>query len=370
VDNLAEEVRKGMREKAEQGIWPLRAPVGYRNFTGPTGKKAIEPDPETAPIVRRMFESYATGRHSLKEIAEQAENAGLVFRRSHNPRITVHKVLQNRIYYGDFEWKGKVYRGVHVPLVTRELWQRVQEVMTLRGARKPRRVKHDFAFSGLLTCGHCGCALVGEIKKGRYVYYHCTGYKGKCEEPYVREEVLERKFTEVLRGLKFEDEVLGWVAEALRQSHADEKRCHEEAVARLQAEYQRLQNRLDVMYIDKLDGKIDAAFYDQKASEWRVEQSRILDAVAGHHHANQAYLDEGVKLLELAGRAADLFAKQEPREKRRLLDFVLSNSTWTNEELQPHFRQPFDMIADAATACAEKKLAGGASGELRQLMGG
>ena len=370
IDNLSEETRKGMQEKAEEGVWPGGAPTGYLNVVGPSGKKVIEPDPETAALVRQMFESYATGRYSLKEIAEQASAAGLIFRRSHNPRITVHKILQNRIYYGDFVWKGKVYRGVHTPLITRELWLRVQDVMRQRGTRKPRRVKHDFGFSGLLTCGHCGCALVGEIKKGRYVYYHCTGYKGKCEEPYVREEVLEKKFTAVLRGLTFDDEVLGWMAEALRQSHDDEKRCHDEAVVRLQAEYRRLQNRIDAMYIDKLDGKIDAAFYDQKASEWRAEQSRLLDALAGHQHANQTYQDEGVMLLELSGRAADLFERQEPREKRRLLDFVLSNSTWKNGELQPNFRQPFDMLADAATTCAEKKLAGGSAGELRQLMGG
>ncbi len=52
-----------------------------------------------------------------------------------------------------------------------------------RHEKRNRKVKHEFAFSGLITCGHCGCSLVGEIKKGRYIYYHCTGYKGKCPEP-------------------------------------------------------------------------------------------------------------------------------------------------------------------------------------------
>src|ERR1019366_8440935 len=81
--------------------------------------------------------------------------------------------------------------------------------------------KHDFAFSGLIGCGHCGCSLVGELKKGKYVYYHCTGNKGKCPEPYVREEILETEFTAALKRLKFDADVLGWVKQALRQSHAD-----------------------------------------------------------------------------------------------------------------------------------------------------
>jgi DNA invertase Pin-like site-specific DNA recombinase len=59
IDNLSEEARKGMQEKAEQGIWPTVAPLGYRNIVGADGKKIIEPDPESAPIISRIFEWYA-----------------------------------------------------------------------------------------------------------------------------------------------------------------------------------------------------------------------------------------------------------------------------------------------------------------------
>ena len=99
-----------------------------------------------------------------------------------------------------------------------------------RGSKRTRRVKDQFAFSGLIACGHCGCALVGEMKKGRYMYYHCTGYKGKCLERYVREEVLETEFTKLLKGISFAEDVLGWVKQALRASHADERKFHDEAV--------------------------------------------------------------------------------------------------------------------------------------------
>src|SRR5262245_55773704 len=72
IDNLSEEARKGMQEKAEQGIWPTVAPLGYRNVAGVDGKKIIEADPESAPIISRIFEWYATGQHSLKEAARMA----------------------------------------------------------------------------------------------------------------------------------------------------------------------------------------------------------------------------------------------------------------------------------------------------------
>ena len=352
IDNLSEETRKGMLEKAEQGLWPSFAPLGYRNVAGPGGKRVIEPDPELAPIIPRMFEWYASGQYSLVQVTKMAQAEGMVFCKSNDPvpKATVHKILRNRIYTGKFDWDGKTYSGVHSPLVTPDLWEHVQAVLDGRFANRQRKVKHDFAFSGLISCGHCGCSLVGELKKGRYVYYHCTGYKGKCPEPYTREEVLEERFGDILKGLVLDDEVLGWVTEALRQSHSDAKRHHDEAISRLQAEYNRLQNRIDAMYLDKLDGRVDAAFFDRKASEWRGEQDRLLLSIEEHQSANQTYLEEGVRLLELAQGAHKLFEKQPANEKRRLLNFVLSNCSWKGGELTATFRQPFDLLRDACYA--------------------
>jgi len=270
--------------------------------------------------------------------------------------------LHNRIYTGDFDWKGKTYRGIHEPLVSRELWERVQQVLNGRNAAKGRRAKHDFAFSRLIKCGHCGCSLVGEIKQGRYVYYHCTGYKGKCPERYVREEVLEERFAALLERLHFDEDVLHWVTEALRQSHDDEKRFHDEALARLQAEYGKLQSRLDAMYVDKLDGRIDAPFYDRKAAEWQAEQTRLLRSIEEHQTANHSYFTDGVGLLDLARRAGELFRAQPASSKRRLLDFLLSNSVWMGSELRATFRQPFDLIAVTAKADAAETAAGKGSG--------
>jgi site-specific DNA recombinase len=350
IDNLSEEARKGMQEKAEQGIWPTVAPLGYRNVVGSDGKKIIELDPESAPIIARLFEWYATGAFSLKEAAEKARTAGLVYRKSGAsvPVSTVHTTLRNRLYSGEFEWNGHLYMGKHRPLVTRELWERVQGVLDGRHAKKNRRVKHNFAFSGLISCGHCGCSIVGEIKKKRYVYYHCTGYKGRCDEPYVREEVIEQQFGDLLGRLKFDDEVLDWVREALDASHADERREHEEAIKRLRAEYDRLQNRIHAMYVDKLDRKVDGVFFERMSGEWRGEQDRCQREIEQHQTADQSYLEEGGRILELARNAQRLFEKQEPREKRRLLSFLVSNSSWKGGELTIVLRQPFDLLAKIA----------------------
>jgi site-specific DNA recombinase len=365
IDNLGEESRKGMLEKAEEGIWPSQAPLGYRNVTGPNGKKLIEVDPAAAPLVTRMFETYAAGRHSLTDMVRLAREEGLRTKKGCAlTKASIHYMFHTRLYMGEFVWQEKTYAGTHTPLVSREVWERVQAILDGRFETRHRKVVHDFAFSHLIRCGHCGCSLVGEIKKGRYVYYHCTGYKGKCPEPYTREEVLEERFGAVLESLTFDDDVMAWVAQALRESHRDQQQHHEAAIARLRDAHDRLQRRIDAAYLDKVDGRIDGGFFDRMAGQWRAEQDQIARDLQGHLGANRHYLDEGVKLLELARRAAETYRRQSPSEKRKLLDFVVSNSTWKGGELAVSLRQPFDMLAESAAA-AQKQTAAGVTSDGR-----
>jgi site-specific DNA recombinase len=261
------------------------------------------------------------------------------------PRSSIHKILTNPLYCGDFYWAGKRHQGTHEPIVSQDLFDRVQEMLDEKGRRRTRQQKHEWAFHGLVSCGHCGCALTAEIKKGRYIYYHCTGNKGKCPEKYVREEELAAQFGEALRAIQLDEEVLAWVNTALRQSHQDEKRYHNEMIASLQKQYQRLQDRLDRMYIDKLDGAISQDYFDRMSEAFQKERDDILQKIEQHQAAHQTYLEEGVRLLELAQRAVFLYEKQEMHEKRRLLDFMCSNSTWKDGKLTPRYRKPFDLLA-------------------------
>jgi site-specific DNA recombinase len=348
IDNLSEETRKGMLEKAEQGIWPTVAPIGYTNILGPQGKKIIAMDPALAPLVQRLFEWYATGDYSLKAVAKKARREGLVYRKSGAPVSvgTVHTILRHRIYTGTFEWLGKIYQGSHEPLVSLDLWNAVQDVLNGRKASNIRGSSHDFPFTGLLTCGHCGCAIVGEIKKQRYVYYHCTGFKGKCGEPYVREEVLAEKFAHFLRQLRLDDHAFQMIRQALHESLDDKQRERTEAMDKLQAEADRLQKRIEALYVDKLDGQIDDGFYRRMQTQWRDERDRCLRDIVRHHEADDSYIDQGIAILDLARKAHGFFEIETPSEKRKLLNLLLSNGSWAHGELSVTFKEPFDFLAE------------------------
>jgi len=114
-------------------------------------------------------------------------------------------------------------------------------------------------------------------------------------------------------------------------------------------------NLLYAMYMDKLDGRIDENFFDQKSKEWKQEQYDIFRKIERHQRADRSYMEEGVKLLELAQRAVTLYEKQNMREKRRIINFVCSNSPWKDGRLLPNYRKPFDILSETNRLYKRKK---------------
>ncbi len=342
--NLGEETVKGMTEKARAGIYPSFAPAGYRNVEGSSGKKIIVPDPDTAPIITELFKRFATGEYAIKRIAAALRREG----RSVGPRkpnsSLVHQILRRRLYMGDFDFNGTTYPGTHEPLVTREIWHRVQNLLDARAENKTRKVKHDFASTGVVHCGHCGCILVGEIKKGRYVYYHCTGNRGKCPEPYTRQEIFTKTFAGILRELVIPPPVLEWLGDTVLESDRTEQAAREQAIKRLQTQKNQIEVRIETMYMDKLDGRITQEFFDKHSATWRREQDGLLRKIQDIQKAASASMDEAVDMLRLTSRASELFLQQPAGEQRRLLGVVLENAAWKDGELRTTLFEPFEIL--------------------------
>jgi site-specific DNA recombinase len=357
IDNLSEEVKKGLRAKAELHLWPSFAPLGYLNTIGPDGKRIIVPDPVLGPMVTQLFEWFATRNYSLKSLAQKAYQEGFRFRKTNHkvPVTTLHKMLRKRVYTGAFDYAGVRYSGSHQPLVTRETWERVQEILDGRHEKKHRKVRHDFAFSGLVSCGHCGCSMVGELKKGRYVYYHCTGYRGRCHEPYTREEALTRQFADHLSELVIPSAVLTWLREEIAESDHSEVAAREQTERRHQAEIERLQRRLDTLYDDRLDGRIDAPTYDLRAAETRQLLDRFRQRLDDLAKTALPPVRQAVDLMALTSRTTELFRRQVGVEQRKLLHLILEGASWQGGELRISLKEPFAQLrlSNRATTCKD-----------------
>jgi len=335
IDNLREEVSKGMREKAEQGIYPSRPPIGYRNNKE---KHTIEVELAKAPIATRMFELYASGQHSLSSLRRALMTEfGIRMAKGYLERL-----LKNPFYMGQFRWEDKIYQGTHVPLVSSQLFQGVQALF--RGRNKPKYRKHEFAFRGLLTCAYDNSKVTAEMKKGRYTYYRCTGFRGKCDLPYFREEELGDRLGQILRDIHIPDAMLGQLERSLLNDKGREEAISRQLKERSQQRLAIVRHRLDQAYQDKVDGKITNEFWERKAAEWQLEEEQVTAAIRELDASKPERLLDAMRILELANKAYFLYVKQPPQEKAKLLRMVLSNCAIDAASIYPTYRKPFDVI--------------------------
>ena len=345
IDNLGEEVRKGMIEKARQGHWPTVAPVGYVNNLA---SHRIEPDPERAPIIVKLFEWYASGEYSLKVLTKKAAAAGLTNRTGGGAlaRSRIHQVLQNPIYYGEFYWLGQLHQGLHKPVISRDLYDRVQAVFA--AANHPRHTKRRHALAGLVTCGRCGCAFTAEIKKGQYVYYHCTGHRGPCGNTYVREEELIRQFGELLKQIRIPTELAGKLATVLRESQTDKEKfvrtpccacssnrccCAPNSIV--------CTRTASAMRFPRNSGTRNQRrcrrSFAKCEPRWSVTRSPV-----------RRTRRRGSKILELAQTAYSSYVAKNPHEQARLMKTLVSNSTFDRGSLSPTYVKPFDVFVEGS----------------------
>jgi len=335
IENLKEEVKKGMREKAEQGIYPGRPPLGYRNNKL---ERTIEIDPAKAPIVKRMFELYASGRFSLQLVWKALKGEFDVnLSKSH-----VEKLLKNPFYAGTFCSDGRLYPGTHELLINRAIFDEVQGVF--RSHNQPKYKKREFAFGGLLHCAYDDCTVTAEIKKNRYIYYRCTGYRGKCALPYFREEELGHRLGQILKDIYIPDEILAQLQRSLLHDEGRDEAHGKSEKERLRCRLAQLRRRAEQAYVDKLDGKITEAFWEAKSSEWNQEEQQIHMALDGLKQPSPEKMWNGIRILELANKAYFLYVKEQPAEKAELLRIVLSNCKIDAASVEPTYRKPFDLI--------------------------
>jgi site-specific DNA recombinase len=335
IENLREEVKKGMREKAEQGIYPGRAPFGYRNNKA---ERTIELHPENASAAKRIFELYATGQYSLLELRTVVrKETGKTFVKSY-----LNTMLRNPFYVGKFEWGGQTYLGTQPRLIANELFERVQDILSGRNKRKCR--KHDFAFRGLLTCAEDNCTMTAEVQKGKYIYYRCSGYRGKCSTPYFREEEISQKLGEILKNIQIPDDVAHRIEDSFDRDRESVKAESAAQHERLEKRLLVVRRRMDQAYADKLDGKLPEDFWARKMSEWRTEEQDIEVAL---HAPSDSYADRVLstkRILELANKAYFLYVTEKPAEQAKLLRKVLSNCSVDAISLYPAYRKPYDSI--------------------------
>lgn len=211
-DNRGVNVKRGLKAKCEMGIRPGYAPIGYLNIMKNDRIREIIIDEERAPFVTQMFEKVGNEHYSGRMIKRWLDRIGFTTRSGKQLALSkIYATLKNSFYYGEFEFSGTLYKGTHRPLISHDLFMKVQrQLITVPKTRK----KNNYGFRGICTCARCGAQVIPEerhkkLKYGgeaTYIYYHCTRTVDyDCDEPYITEQDLIAQLLNLLPKIKIDE---------------------------------------------------------------------------------------------------------------------------------------------------------------------
>lgn len=310
-----------MGQKAKNGGTLGRAPIGYLNVTDNIeGRKinTIAVDPDRAPLVKLAFDLYAAGQHTFQDIADELTDRGLTTRATQRRPAgpisdsKIQQMLRDRYYLGEITYKGETYDGRHEPLVTSELFDRVQTLMDSRGYASERRRKHDHYLKGTIWCGRCRLEdqrirrMILMRATGRqgnqYWYFFCRGVQDHtCDAPYSSMDRVEQAIEEHYKTITFRPEFVAMLRTRLREALDDQvgaqralRQDVEGQIARLAAKEE---NLLDLAADGDMDTtRVRARLRD--ITRQRRELEARLGAISDDIAPGVRYIEAHIELLE------------------------------------------------------------------------
>ena len=270
VDNLSENIKRGHRNKVKEGIWPQMSPIGYVNVKG----SGIIPHADLAPLVRKTFEAYATGNFTLREVRDKFNALGLKRKSGRELAVSNYqKLLKNPIYTGLMRYNGEIFEGKHEPIITKKLFDSVQEVMS-RKSKPQRKGFHPYIYRGFFRCGECGCFITTEQQKGHH-YLRCTKRKNPCTQKYVREELITSQIQEEIKKVSLPLDWTEWMIAENAKDRQSEVQSSTLFADTIKADISLLDSKIEKLMSAYLESALSLEEY-REAKNKLVNQNQLL----------------------------------------------------------------------------------------------
>ena len=334
--NLANEVIKGMGEKARNGGTLGKAPLGYVNVRArdENGRevRTIALDEERAPLIRLAFTEYATGNWTARQLAEHLNNRGLTIpptaRKPTNPVSVrlLQTLLRNPYYKGVISFQGVEYAGAHEPLVDAATWQTVQNILTAHTNGERQRM-HNHHLKSTIVCGLCGARLLVQHStsraSGTYHYFVCARRHRvhDCTFKAVLIDEVEARVAELYQQIRLSSDDRREIERYLRLEFAHIQANRQQDIHHLTTQQQKLEDQrhklLEAHYGGAIPLDLLKKEQDQLTSGILAIQ-RELDGYTADATLVEQHLTQALDLLEDCSR---LYAAA-PAHLKKLLNQV------------------------------------------------
>ncbi len=349
-DQKSLNVKRGNREKLKRGDWINSAPFGYLNDKA---TKTIRVDPVRAPYVSQMFELYASGLYSYKQISNLLYEQGL--RTKGGLKVSggqIHFILKRTFYFGLMESNGKFYKGNHKPLISQELFDKCRE--TTENKSRPRSKNKGFTLSGFIKCASCGCAATAEKKKGKYIYYHCTNGRGTCNQRSfnTNEEAINAFIAKDMERLQISPKLVDIVYKAKLEEMKQSDEFHSHALESAYKARSLLSERKSRLIDTYTAGDINEDLYREKLLIIDNEHAKMSLQIEKMEKDNQdpfATIELVYSKFKQGYSMSKRYSDASPEEKRIILSEALSNCTLLNRNIaQLQYKSPYNCLVRAS----------------------
>jgi len=358
VDNLSENTKRGLRQKLRRGEWPGWAPVGYLNDLK---THAVVLAPNKHKLVKKIFELYATGKYPIRRLVEIVKQIGLTGKTGKNlSKSEVEHILKNPFYYGVFRYKGEIYEGSHPPVITKNLFDKVQRIFEERS--NPTREKtHTFVFRGFIKCGECGGMITAEKKKGKYVYYHCTKRITKCSQEYLREEELASQIIQSLAKIWLNDRTTKKIFGDFERHKSKEELSASTEISILEDELKVIEEKIDKLLDGYLSGIIDSKEYQAKKQKLVEQKVNLNQKLADLRQGRAGWLELAKDAITTCNSVEKISEARNFENLAQICQKAGSNFVLRDKILSFSFRKPFNFISKNTFFVPTK------SGQARQI---
>ena len=357
VDNLSENVKRGFRQKLKNGIWPQKAPIGYLNDKK---TKLITIDPEKAPLIKKAFEAYATGNYTLSGLRKAMGDLGLTGHKGRDLSISNYQyLLKNHLYYGLIYFHAEFWEGKHEPIITKKLYDQVQEVMTHKSKPQHDGGLKPYVYRGLFKCAECGCCITNETKKG-HNYLRCTKRKGPCSQKYVREEAMTTLIQAELKKVSLSGVVANWLIAKVEKEKADDNKVSGIHIQKVNDEIVSVDSKLDKLMTAYLENALTLEEYQTTKNKLISEKQVLKDKLASFGQISTSRFEPVINFLNDCKQAAILAESTDTAKIRSFFQKVGSNQLVRDLALVFSPRAPFAFVTKIPKKSSNE--AGGAEG--------
>ena len=350
----------GMKQKASLGQYPHKAPLGYKNITLNEKTKIIEVDKERAPYIEQAFKLYDSGLYSIRSLTKKLYDDG--FRNAKGNKVAkscIERILKNIFYTGVFEYEGTIRENAqHSAIISKELFYRVQD--RLIDPNKIRKHEIDFAYTGIINCGHCGCQITAEAKKDRhgeykYIYYHCTGNNGgDCKRHWITEEVLNDAISEVIKHIVIPSNLKEEILKRLKLLHEKKYEYSENKRNNINQRINFYERKIKTIL--NLYSNEDMTYEQWKAEnqECLAQKDKLIIQLNEMNELDRQFYEKTDMLLGFTENVHEYFQKGNSQQRRRILEIISDEVTFKNGELNIKLKPLFQSIVENQYISAQK----------------